>query len=200
MANDYAVSYPPGAWFNFWTGEKMAAQPVPPSITTVANAGPDAKFPMPRAIHPALGTLPVFVRAGSVLPFQPLIQNTDETPSGPLELDLYPGPECKGSLYLDDGHTFAYQHGEFLRQSFTCESDENSVRLHFHSREGSYKPWWSSIEVVVYDWPSSRGEAKLAGTTSPLKTSYDARKHALHVVISDATTDSELSLKGRAAH
>ncbi|HEX3821166.1 MAG TPA: TIM-barrel domain-containing protein, partial [Candidatus Sulfotelmatobacter sp.] len=123
MVNDYSVSYPPGTWFDFWTGEKMPPQPFAPSIVTIANAGPDAIFPAPRAIHPPLDTLPVYVRAGSILPFQPLIQNTDETPNGPLELDVYPGPDCNGSLYLDDGHTFGYQHGEFLRQSFTCESD-----------------------------------------------------------------------------
>ncbi|MGH9591414.1 MAG: DUF5110 domain-containing protein, partial [Terracidiphilus sp.] len=200
MANGYAVSYPPGTWFDFWTGEKMPTQAFAPSITTIANAGPDATFTMPYAIHPPLDTLPVYVRAGSILPFQPLIQNTDETPNGPLELDLYPGPECNGSLYLDDGHTFAYQRGEFLRQSFTCESDEKSVWLRFRPREGSYKPWWTSIEVVVYDWPSSRSEAKLTGSSATLKTSYDSKKHALHVVIPDTNEQSELIVAGRFAH
>ena len=38
---------------------------------------------------------------------QPLIQNTEETPSGPLELRVYPGSHCSGAIYLDDGHTFA---------------------------------------------------------------------------------------------
>ena len=199
MANGYAVSYPPGTWFDFWTGEKMPPQPHGPDIVTVANAAPDAKFPEPREIHPPIETLPVYVRAGSIIPFQPLIQNTDETPNGPLELDVYPGPDCSGSLYLDDGHTFAYQRGEFLRQSFTCESSGHLVRLHFHTREGSYKPWWKSIEVVIYDWPSSHPAISVPGSPE-LSSVYDAKKHALHVIVSDVSADSELNIEDRSAH
>ena len=197
MANDYAVSYPPGTWFDFWTGEKMPPQPHGPDIVTVATAGPDAKFPEPIAIHPPIETLPVYVRAGSVIPFQPLIQSTDEKPNGPLELDVYPGADCRGSLYLDDGHTFAYQHGEFLRQSFTCDSSAGSLRLHFQAREGSYKPWWNSIEAVIYDWPSARAEAKLDGSLAMLKTSYDAKKRALHIAVPDVSAESTLSVGSR---
>ena len=42
--------------------------------------------------------MPVYVRGGSILPLQPLVQNTDETPVGPLELRVYPGSDCSGSL------------------------------------------------------------------------------------------------------
>jgi alpha-glucosidase len=200
MANDYAVSFPPGVWYDFWTGEKMAAQPHGPSIVDVANAGTAAKFPEPRPIHPPLETLPVYVRGGTILPMQPLIQSTDETPGGPLELRVYPGTQCIGSLYLDDGHTFAYQHGAYLRQSLSCQSDANSMHLTFHKREGSYAPWWKLVEVVVYDWPSAHAEAKFSSSTYPLKTTYDAKEHALHVVISDVSAEAELSIRGRAAH
>ncbi len=200
MVNDYAVSFPPGLWYDFWTGEKMAAQPHGPSIVDVANAGMAGKFPEPRTIHPPLETLPVYVRGGSILPMQPLIQNTDETPGGPLELRVYPGAQCSGSLYLDDGHTFAYQHGAYLRQSLSCQSDANSMHLTFHKREGSYAPWWKLVEVVVYDWPSAHAEAKFSSSTYPLKTTYDAKEHALHVVISDVSAEAELSIRGRAGH
>jgi alpha-glucosidase len=140
------------------------------------------------------------VRGGSILPMQPLIQNTDETPGGPLELRVYPGAQCSGSLYLDDGHTFAYQHGAYLRQSLTCQSDANSMHLKFHAREGSYTPWWKLVEVVVYDWPSAHAEAKFSSSTYPLKTTYDPKEHALHVVISDVSAEAELSIRGRAGH
>jgi alpha-glucosidase len=131
---------------------------------------------------------------------QPLIQNTDETPGGPLELRVYPGDHCSGSLYLDDGHTFAYQQGKYLRQGFTCQADEKSVGLIFHAREGSFAPWWKFVEVVVYDWPSARAEARVSGSTYPLKTTYDAKQHALHVTLSDQAGETELSIRGRASH
>lgn len=198
--DDYIVSFPGGTWFDFWTGEKMPPQIAGPSIIDIANAKPGTKFPEPRKIHSKLDTMPVYVRGGSVLPMQPLIQDTDETPGGPLELRVYPGDHCSGSLYLDDGHTFAYQHGQFLRQTLTCDSDANSLRLKFHAREGSYTPWWKIIEIVVYDWPSARAEAKVSGSTYPLKTTYDPKQHALHVTLADQAAEAELSIRGRSGH
>jgi alpha-glucosidase len=192
MLDDYVVSFPKGQWYDFWTGAKAAASPATPSIVDIAKAGPGASFPAPRRIHPVLETLPVYVRGGSILPFQPLIQSTDETPSGPLELRVYPGEGCSGSIYRDDGHTFAYQHGAFLRQAFTCSPDGNSVRVNFGAREGSYVPWWKSIEVVIYDWPSERADVKLSNSTATIKTSYDGAKHALRVVLPDVASEAEL--------
>ncbi len=201
MVNDYAVSFPKGQdWYDFWTGTKVAASPQPPSIVDVVNSGGGAGIAMPREIHPPLETMPVYVRGGSILPLQPLIQNTDETPKGPLELHVYPGPQCSGSLYVDDGHSFRYQHGEYLRQTFTCQSDGNSMRLNFHAREGSYTPWWKFVEVVIYDWPSAHAEAKFSSSTYPLKTSYDAKQHALHVTLADVSAEAELSIRGRSNH
>jgi alpha-glucosidase len=199
--DDYAVSLPKDhQWYDFWTGLKMAASPHPPSIVDIVNVDGEASIPMPRTIHPPLDTMPVYVRGGSILPLQPLVQSTDETPAGPLELHVYPGSQCSGSLYLDDGHTFRYQHGDYLRQTFTCQSDANSVRINFSVRQGSYPPWWKFVELVIYDWPSAHAEAKFSSSTYPLKTSYDAKQHALHVTLSDVSAEAELSIRGRSNH
>jgi len=200
MMDDYVISFPAGAWYDFWTGQKMPAQPSAPSIAEVVTAKAGSTFPEQHRTHPRLDTMPVFVRGGSILPLQPLIQNTDETPGGPLELRVYPGEHCAGSIYLDDGHTFAYQQGKYLRQSLSCHADEKSVQLTFHAREGSYAPWWKLVEVVVYDWPSARAEAKFSGSTYPLKTTYDAKQHALHLMVADQSGEAELSIRGRASH
>jgi len=198
--DDYVVSFPKGQWYDFWTGLKISA-PVPePTIVDIANAGPGAVFPAPAKIRPVLDSLPVYVRGGSIVPLQPLIQSTDETPNGPLELRVYPGQPCTGSLYLDDGHTLNYQRGEFLRQSFTCQSDGNSLRVSFGARQGTYAPWWKTVEVVVYDWPSAPADAKLSNGTSPVSTSYDARARALHVVIRDISGEADLRIGSGPVH
>jgi hypothetical protein len=103
-------------------------------------------------------------------------------------------------LYLDDGHTLQYQQGKYLRQSISCESDANSMHIKFNAREGSYTPWWKFIEVVVYDWPSAHAEAKFSGSAYPLKTTYDPKQHALHMTLSDVSTATELTIRGRVAH
>ena len=202
--DDYAVSYPgEGDWYDFWTGQKMPHQPTSRNIVQISNAiasgESETNFPQPSKIHPTLGTLPVYVRGGSILPMQPLVQSTAETPVGPLELRVYPGPQCSGSIYLDDGHTFRYQQGEFLRQEFKCQSDGNSVHMDFGARQGSYAPWWKSFEVVIYDWPSKHADVKLSNGTAPLKTSYDGASRALHVVVPDLAGEAELSVGGRQA-
>ena len=194
--DDYVVSFPQGNWFDFWTGQKMPASGAAPPIAEVMTAKPGTKFPALFKVHPKLDTMPVYVRGGSVLPMQPLIQNTDETPSGPLELRVYPGADCKGKIYLDDGHTLDYQRGQYLRQNLTCEADAKSVRLNFHAREGSYTAWWKFVEVVVYDWPSARAEAKVSGSTYPLKTTYDPKQRALHITLADQAGEAELTVRG----
>ena len=136
----------------------------------------------------------MYVRGGSILPLQPLIQSTDETPSGPLELRVYPGEHCGGSLYLDDGHTLGYQRGEFLRQTFSCKSDGDSLRVSFSARQGTYAPWWKTVEVVIYDWPSAQADVSLSKSTSPPKHFYDAPTSALHVLIPDAAEEQELRI------
>jgi alpha-glucosidase len=89
----------------------------------------------------------VFVRPGAIIAKQPLVQSTTETPKGPLELEIYPGDDCRGELYLDDGVSI---HGPNLRQELTCTVTSRGVALQFGAREGTYRPWWKSIAVTVH--------------------------------------------------
>jgi alpha-glucosidase len=96
---------------------------------------------------PTLELLPVFIRPGAILAKQPLVQSTADTPKGPLELHVYPGEDCRGELYFDDGVSIR---GSSLRQALSCRVTAKGVRLTFGTREGSWKPWWSSIAVTVH--------------------------------------------------
>jgi alpha-glucosidase len=127
----YEITLPKGDWIDYWTGERQVG-------------GRKVK------IDPPLDTLPVYVRAGTIIPEQPLIQNTDETPKGPLELKIYPGPDCAGNLYMDDGNTFAYKKGEFLRTQFTCENATGQTKVHIGASEGTYRPWFKDVRLTVF--------------------------------------------------
>ena len=158
------------------------------------------KIDFQKKLHPVLDTLPVYVREGSIIPLQPVVQSTDETPNGPLELRIYPGPRCNGSIYLDDGHSFGYQHGEFLRQTFNCSLDGNSIRVGFGARQGSYAPWWKSLELVIYDWPSAQADTKLSNSETALTTSYDASQRALHILLPGIAGEAHLTVGSRKGH
>jgi alpha-glucosidase len=104
-------------------------------------------------VAPQLDSVPVFVRAGSILPRQPLVQSTMETPKGPLELDVYPGPDCGGELYFDDGVSVS---GPSLRQSIHCVETAKGIALRFGQRQGSYRPWWKQIDVTIHGLRTTR--------------------------------------------
>jgi alpha-glucosidase len=126
----YTVTLPAGDWYDFWTGEKASAQTL--------------------KLDPALDTLPVYVRAGSIIPEQPVVQNTDETPQGPLTLNVYPGPQCRGSLYVDDGNTLAYEHGDTFRILFSCNISPNHLDVTISAPDGSYPPWFHELQLNVF--------------------------------------------------
>jgi alpha-glucosidase len=154
MLDSYDVPLPPGEWYNYWTGERMAG---------------NKKLP----IKAKLDELPLFVRGGSIVPQQPLVQNTAETPKGALELLIYPGTDCQGSIYLDDGNTFAYRKGVFLRQSFTCAEDGTRLQVKIEKPEGTYVPWWQEYALSIYG--ASSGPKRITVDGQPIPTfEYDA--------------------------
>ena len=123
----FDVCLPAGGWYDYWTG-----LPVTDRKLTRQNK---------------LDELPVFIRAGTILPRQPLVQSTKETPQGPLSLDVYPGEDCTGELYFDDGVSV---NGPILRQDLRCTVTPKGVTLRFGARQGSWRPWWKQIAVTVH--------------------------------------------------
>ena len=162
MVDKYFVTLPGSGWYDFWTSRSVPPIPSEAEMVADSDASPDKttlQLPemrekmralLARRITPALDSLPVYVRGGSILPMQTVVQNTGELPGEPLQIRVYPGPDCHGSLYLDDGHTFRYQQGEFLRETFTCESDARGVRFRIAPHAGRYAPWWHEVQVTVY--------------------------------------------------
>ena len=88
------VVFPKGEWVHMETGKRYT-EPV-----TIVEA--------------PLDEIPVFVRAGAVIPMDPLTQYDTEGETEELELVVYPGEKpLKTRLYLDDGRTFAFKDGAY---------------------------------------------------------------------------------------
>jgi len=126
---------PPGAWYDARSGARHAGG----DAVTLAAA--------PQAI-------PLYVRAGAIVPMQPLVQSTAQTPSGPLELHVWlpadASTPCRGTLYQDDGDSMDYQHGRFLRIDYACEVEGDTVKVHARVVHGGYAPWWNRTRIVVH--------------------------------------------------
>ncbi len=183
----YQVILPPGDWYDYWSGRKLtglAHAKLAGGSGTAANLGHDpAQMPHRDDRTPALDRLPVYVRAGSIVPRQPLVQHTAETPQGALELLVYPGADCEGSVYLDDGVGFAYRDGGFLRLQFRCGMQDGALAITVGRREGRFTPWWTGLAFVVHDTDGAGPLPTLDGR--PLDSRYDAAARATRFSVPD---------------
>jgi alpha-glucosidase len=173
--DSYGIEFPSPTWYDYWTGQ-LVQKPAPTASDMNSPQSPADLVPLTVWVHPELGSLPVFVRGGAILPIAPLVQSTNEIPQGPLTLRVYVGDACRGHLYLDDGKTQAYEKGASLRMDFECAVTNDGLRLWIGEHKGAYRPWWQQIRVEVYGWLSRTNTVSLNGnsvdaglTTSPGK-------------------------------
>lgn len=181
----YQICLPAGRWYDYWTGEPVAMN------STAASLGAPAAQMI--SVTPALDRLPVFVRAGAILPGQALVQSTAEMPQGPLSLDVYPGDDCRGTIYADDGHSIAYTEQQYLRQRVRCVQSEAGIDIDFDAREGRFQPWWHQVRVRVHHWAGG-AEASLGGKHL---ADLVVRDGVLSVTLDDPAAKSRLSLRAR---
>jgi len=107
-----------------------------------------------------LDEIPLYVRAGSILPLGPVIQHTLQLPGGPLELQIYPGGDATFTLFEDDGETTDCLKGQVRRTTFTWQ--DKAGRLSWQ-REGPYagKDVFRDVRAVLFD-PQGKSEAERA--------------------------------------
>jgi alpha-glucosidase/alpha-D-xyloside xylohydrolase len=107
---------PRGLWYDFWTGERV-----------------EGGREVDRAVD--LATVPLYVRAGTILPMGPDRQSTEEPADGPLTLRVYSGADGCFRLYEDDGVSFAYRRGDWM--GIDLGWDDRGRRLSLGLAEGS---------------------------------------------------------------
>ncbi len=116
------VYLPKGSWFDYWTGKKYLGG------TMVRVEAP-------------LETVPMFVRAGAIVPTGPEIKHVGEKPRDVVYLSIYPDEKgnAKGVVYDDDGNSPAYKQGRFRRTTIDVSRSQAGFRATVTS-DGSYDP------------------------------------------------------------
>jgi len=118
-ADSRTVYLPAGTkWYDFNTGERHAG-----------GAWIEAPAPLTR--------MPLFVRAGSIVPTGPAIRHTGESLNAPLTFNVYTGVDGRFSLYEDDGLTYGYEDGAWSR--IPLRYDDASGSLTIGAREGGFE-------------------------------------------------------------
>jgi alpha-glucosidase (family GH31 glycosyl hydrolase) len=108
--SERSLYLPAGTWYDFWTGERH-------------EGGRD----LTRKVD--LETMPLYVRAGAILPLGPVKQYSGENVDEPLELRVYPGAEGSFLLYVDDGESFQYRKGEWMGIQMTWSDERRTLGL-----------------------------------------------------------------------
>ena len=153
------VYLPQGSkWYDFWSNE-------------IHEGGKDVQFIAP------IDRMPVYVKAGSILPFGPKVQYTTEKPWNELEIRVYPGADGNFILYEDDGETYDYEKGKFAEIPFTW--DDASGTLTIGERRGEYPGMLTNrkFNIQVMKPGATSGDTPL---TSFAKTvSYDGKSQSV---------------------
>ena len=84
----------------------------------------------------ALDVMPLFVRAGSIVPMGPLQHYVTEQPSAPYEIRIYPGANATFTLYEDDNETYNYEKGQ--RATYDLNWSDANRTLRVGPRKGSF--------------------------------------------------------------
>jgi alpha-D-xyloside xylohydrolase len=80
--------------------------------------------------------MPIFVRAGAIVPVGPEVQHTGEKPDAPLVVQVYTGADGSFTLYEDAGTDYGYEQGAYSRIPFAYDQEERTLRI--GARRGDY--------------------------------------------------------------
>jgi alpha-D-xyloside xylohydrolase len=117
------------AWYEFWSGTRVKGE-----------RDVEAEAPLDR--------IPLYVRAGSILPLGPEIEYADEN-SDPIELRIYPGADGNFDLYEDEGDNYNYEKG--AHGVIPIHWDDRERTLTLKAREGSFSgmPPKHTFQIVL---------------------------------------------------
>jgi len=140
------IYFPSGtAWYDFWTGEKLAG-------------GKKVTREVP------LDIIPLFVKAGAIIPFGPKVQYAEEKKWDNLDIRVYPGANGKFVLYEDEHDNYNYEKGVY--STITFNWDDARKTLTINDRAGSFPGMLESRTfnvTVVNDAKGGQGR----GASSP---------------------------------
>jgi len=109
---------PKGAnWYDFWSNQRFAG-----------GARVTRQVP--------LDIMPLYVRAGSIVPMGPQVQYATQSPGAPYEVRIYPGADARFTVYEDDNETYAYERGE--RATYELVWNDRARTLTIGARQGRF--------------------------------------------------------------
>ncbi len=130
-ARSRTLYLPEGKWIDYWSGEVFEGKK---NIIT----------------RTPLEKIPIFIKAGAIIPMQPDMQYFGEKPVDPFILDIYPSGNSSIQLYEDDGLTLNYLKGEYALTEITCTENSRSINLEIADSKGNYAVANRNYKLLVH--------------------------------------------------
>ncbi len=171
------VWFPPNTtWYNYYTGERY-------------EGGADGKTV---TLAVALDEIPVFVKAGAIVPMGPDVNYADEYPLSPLTLDIYPKGTSTYTLYEDDGVSRKYiTENAYATTTYLCTEENGKVTFIIGERylgnADVYTPTERSYDLMFRHLGTLNG-VTLDGKALPLYTDVADYEKAESGCYQDGTT------------
>jgi len=141
-------------WYDFWTGEKFDGG------ATITAAAP-------------IGTLPLFVRAGSIIPMGPEVEYATQKTNKVIELRIYPGADGRFTFYEDENDNYNYEKGKYA--TFILNWNDQQKKLSISGTRGNFPGMLKrrTFNIVVVN--GKHGASSLAANGFDKTVKYDGK-------------------------
>lgn len=141
-ATSRRVYLPAGKWYDWWTGEKL-----------------DGKRRVDRPVD--LATMPLYVRAGAIVPLDPIRQYTGQPVTAPTTLRVYPGADGVFTFYDDDGTSMGYRDGSDAKTVWLKIRWEDAPRRLSIAMDGRMRKWAGGTRYFAIEAIGSKAAPKI---------------------------------------
>jgi alpha-D-xyloside xylohydrolase len=154
--------YLPGepAWYDFWSGVSL-------------QGGKEVEADAP------LDRIPLFIRAGSILPMGPEIEYVDQSPAGPIELRIFRGADGDFDLYQDEGDNYNYEKG--VHAIIPVHWSESTKTLTIGERKGQYPGMPQAIAFNIVWVSPGHGVGETVETKPDRMVHYEGKAVSVEV-------------------
>jgi len=140
-ANSRRLYLPAGTWYDWWTGEKI-----------------EGKRWIERPVD--LATLPLYARAGAIIPLDPVRQYTSQPVAAPTALRVSPGANGTFTLYDDDGQSLGYRDGSDTKTIWIRFRWDDAARRLTIEPDTRMKKWPGGVRVLSVEFAGSDAQRR----------------------------------------
>jgi alpha-D-xyloside xylohydrolase len=149
------VYLPKVLWYDFWTGKSIKGG------QTIDAAAP-------------METLPLYIKAGSLVPMGPFLQYATEKPADPIELRIYPGADGQFTIYEDENDNYNYEKGQHATFQFTWNNARKLLTI--SDRKGDFPGMVKERSINVVLVKDAHGNGIDVCKTPDKTVKYDGKK------------------------